>query len=254
MKEISVAKMAAQKAGKILTKLFGRVGGVRKKARADYVTDADYKAEEIIIKTIHAAFPSHKILSEELHPDTTKFDDTWIVDGLDGTNNYVSKLPIYGTNIAYYHNGEPKAAAVYIPTFDSLYWASADTKGAFCNGKKIHVSTRDVLEHSAGAITTSSLRDDPIREHLTQLFRDSGRLRCTGAACYDSILVAIGVLDFRVSIPEKMVDVAAPYYIVEKAGGKATNMDGHVLTPDADGWIASNGHLHDRLIEVLNRE
>ena len=133
MKELLVAKEAAAEAGKILLSLFGKVTDIRSKKEYDFVTEADIAAERAIIARIKESFPADNIHSEELHPEMNSLQDTWILDGLDGTNNYVTGLPIFGVNVACVRGGQIIAAAVYIAPRDEMLWADYETDGAFCN-------------------------------------------------------------------------------------------------------------------------
>ncbi len=252
MKELLVAKEAAAQAGKILLSLFGKVTDIRAKKEYDFVTEADIAAEEAIIACIKETFPNDTIHSEELHPDTSSLNDTWILDGLDGTNNFVTGLPIFGVNVACVRGGNIIAAAVYIAPHDEMLWADAQTTGAFCNNKAIHVSSQSRLQAGGGSVTLGSFKDPKSEAMLLPVLRTAGRIRNTGAACYDLSLVARGVYDFRICLPEKAVDVAAPFLIIEKAGGRVTNRDGSKFDLNSNAWIASNGIVHDELVKLLN--
>ena len=252
MNELQVAKEAAAQAGKILLSLFGKVTDIRAKKEYDFVTEADIAAERAIIARIKETFPNDNIHSEELHPDTSNLSDTWILDGLDGTNNFVTGLPIFGTNVACVRGGTIVASAVYIAPHDEMLWADAQTEGAFCNNKAIHVSSQSRLQAGGGSVTLGSFKDPKSEATLLPIMRTAGRIRSTGSACYDLSLVARGVYDFRICLPEKAVDVAAPFLVIEKAGGKVTNADGGKLDLKSNAWIASNGIVHEELIQLLN--
>ncbi len=251
MKELLVAKEAAAEAGKILLSLFGKVTDIRSKKEYDFVTEADIAAERAIIARIKESFPADNIHSEELHPEMNSLQDTWILDGLDGTNNYVTGLPIFGVNVACVRGGQIIAAAVYIAPRDEMLWADYETDGAFCNGEEIHVSKQTNLRVGGGSVTLAPFKDPKTEMRLLPLMRTSGRIRNTGAACFDLSMVARGAYDFRVCFPEKAVDVAAPFLLIEKAGGKVTNLDGSALDLSTGAWIASNGILHDDVVALL---
>lgn len=251
MQELLVAKEAAKEAGNILLSLFGKVKDIRAKKEYDFVTEADIAAERAIIARIKQTFPNDTIHSEELHPDTSNLSDTWIIDGLDGTNNYVTGLPIFGVNVACVRGGSIIAAAVYIAPHNEMLWADAKTAGAFCNNKAIHVSSQKNLGAGGGSVTIASFKNPATETTLMPIMRTVGRIRNTGAACYDLSLVARGVYDFRICLPEKAVDVAAPFLIIEKAGGQVTNVDGSKFDLNSNAWIASNGIVHEELVRLL---
>jgi myo-inositol-1(or 4)-monophosphatase len=132
-KELAVAKEAALEAGKVLKECYG------KESFQELVTDADMKANEIIINKISSAFPTHSIFSEESAGRKKKSEFEWFIDPLDGTTNFVTQIPFFCTALGLLKKGEPVVGVVYNPIACELFYASLGS-GAFMNGKRIFVS------------------------------------------------------------------------------------------------------------------
>jgi fructose-1,6-bisphosphatase/inositol monophosphatase family enzyme len=146
---IEFMKGIALKAGKILDAMYGKVDiEYTKENIADVVTKADLASNKLIVDSISKQFPDHTILSEEGDHKITD-GHLWIIDPLDGTRNYSTKMPIYGLMIAYAYNKEVEMCVIYLPYFDELYYAQKD-KGAFMNDKRIRCSETKNVEHSYG--------------------------------------------------------------------------------------------------------
>src|SRR3989344_4130598 len=142
-KELKVARFAADKASKVLLKYSKNLQNLKQhsKTGSDFATDADLAAEKVIISTIKKHFPKHAFLSEEAGASGNESEFTWIIDPLDGTHNFSFGFPLWGTMIALQHKGENIAAVSTVPMLNEVCYA-VKGKGAYMNGKKIHVSSR----------------------------------------------------------------------------------------------------------------
>jgi len=151
-KELDLATEAAKEAGELLlSKLDTNLEKKLKKPK-DFVTDADIESENLILGKIKESFPQHSILSEESGETKNESDSKWIVDPLDGTNNFVTKLPTFGVSIALEQASEIKLGVIFLPYFNELLTAEKG-KGALLNGKKICVSKTKEIEASTGALS-----------------------------------------------------------------------------------------------------
>src|SRR3989338_6252538 len=114
-KEKKVALHAAKSASKVLLYYFGRKEIVRQKANKSLVAEADIEANKAIIKIIKRNFPSHSILSEETGFEDNKSDYKWVIDPLDGTHNFLHKIPVFGTSIALEYKNEVVLGVMHFP-------------------------------------------------------------------------------------------------------------------------------------------
>ena len=216
----------AMAAGKIqLHKFRSRSLEVETKSNVhDLVTEVDKECEAMIIERIRQVFPSHNILCEEtgLH-NTGESDWQWVVDPLDGTNNYSQGLPIYCVSIGVQYKGVTQVGVVYAPSMDSLYTAIRG-EGARWNGKQIRVNRKSDLNecivatgfpYDKGTVGTDKNNLDNVCRMLPQL----RGLRRMGSAAFDLCCVACGMLDGYWELNLNPWDACAGMLIVEEAGG-----------------------------------
>ncbi|MDD5163693.1 MAG: inositol monophosphatase family protein [Candidatus ainarchaeum sp.] len=253
-KELSVAVKAAKEAGKIIMKGYGNIGFVRKKNdRLGNVTDIDFKAQEKIKKIILNAFPDAVILSEE--EETHNFsDDMWIVDPLDGTNNFARGIKYFAVSIALMKNKKIVLGVVFDPVNGDLFHAEKG-KGSFLNEKKILVSGSLQLENST--IDIGIHKREGTREKnfalFQKMYQEGSSFKHFGSAALQLSFVAAGWLDAFLEYGLFSWDVAAGILLVEEAGGKVTddksgNFD---LFNEGRAIVASNGKIHGQILEAL---
>ncbi len=250
-KHTQISIKAAKEAGKILMKYYGKVKKIVEKSPNNYVTEADLESEKIIIGLIKKNFPAHQIISEEAG-SINRSDHVWYVDPLDGTHNYIHKIPFFGVSIAYSYKGEVKAGVIYCPYVDELYVAEKG-KGAFCNGKKIEVSKKDRVKDVIVIFDASLHKDKEYKFNLLRKFVDSCfKVRILGAAVYNCISVAIGGAEAYIELSTNPWDIAAGLLIVQEAGGKVTDLEGDEWKPDIKEFIATNGIVHKKILDIIS--
>ena len=219
----------------------------------DLVTDVDREVEHFLRGKIMQAFPDHAILGEEEGiSNTGRSEYQWIIDPIDGTTSFVHGAPLYSVSVGLYRNGKPYAGAIYVPRLDELYSASLG-KGAFCNGKPIHVSGRSKLENCLGITGFACLRAGLSKNNLPHFCRIALKIRDIrryGSAAYDLCAVASGSADFFWEMKLNAYDVAAGVIILSEAGGKVTDFSGGEKYPE-NGIVASNGAVHDEILRLL---
>ncbi|MEO8272408.1 MAG: inositol monophosphatase family protein, partial [Aureliella sp.] len=140
---LATAVIAAMKGAQVLLGHYRRGVQMRSKepdAAYNLVSDADIESEQAIGRTIAAQFPGHAILGEEELSGDVSAEHLWIVDPLDGTNNFAHRIPHFAVSIAYYRAGRAECGVVVNPVRDDWYWATAGG-GAFHNGRRMRVST-----------------------------------------------------------------------------------------------------------------
>lgn len=253
MKQTAV--LAAKNAGEILRKEFKSFDRhkVRVKGYSQIVTTADRKAEAAIIGLIKKAFPGHHILSEEAGDNRKKSDYFWIIDPLDGTTNFSFHNPFFSVSIALAWKEEVVLAAVYIPMMGEMYVAEKG-RGAFRNGKKIHVSdivSGRVIHTFCHGSTPESVERSV--EYYRQRRSKDVDCRQLGSASAELAYVAAGYTE-SITIPgAKKWDVAAGVLLVREAGGLATDAAGSPWTLESRDMIATNGLVHGDVLRVLNK-
>ena len=225
------------------------------KSRRDIVTRADVEIENFITNKIKKHFPGHVVLAEELHAmnDKESYDDLWIVDPLDGTINYVHDFPFYCVSIAYQSKGKIECGAVYAPVLDELFYARRG-HGSYLNKRRIYVSKETNLMDAMLATGFPYKLDDSRTNNLkpfNTLIKKTRALRRPGSAAIDLCYVAMGRFDGFWEFGLKPWDIAAGMIIIREAGGRVTDFQGDDDLKDLGELVASNNHLHSRLLSTL---
>jgi len=251
----TVAVAAAQQAGKIIAEACGAEYRVDYKEGAitNMVTDVDRRSECAIVEILHAAFPGHRILAEEGGEHSQrKSPYRWIVDPLDGTTNFTHGFPAFCVSIGLEAEGRIVLGVVYDPLRQELFEAEAG-KGALLNGRRIHVSTVPTLNKALLVTGFAYDRDSRQRnlEHFERFVLATQGLRRTGSAALDLSYVAAGRVDGFWELRLSPWDVAAGSLIVTEAGGRITDFAGNPFKGDGAETLATNGLIHQAMIDVL---
>ena len=253
-KELNVAKEAATAAGKILTRLFGRVSHITKKGTIDLVTEADFQSEKTVIDIIRRYFPQDSILSEELGEHERSSSRTWIIDPLDGTTNFVHGFPFFAVSIALEINEDLVAGVVLNPYMTELFEAAKGT-GAFLNGNPIAVSRTSNLAEAllaTGFPYDIQEKADEVLNQFRKMVVSSQGVRRPGSAAIDMCYVAAGMLDGFWEQGLKPWDTAAGMVIVQEAGGTLSTFQGDPYSPYRNSVVAANPLIHEAMITALN--
>ncbi len=252
---LSVARHAALNAGRILKE---NINGVRKisyKGDINLVTEMDTRSERVIVETIMSAFPGHGIMAEEEARIQTGSGFKWIVDPLDGTTNYTHGYPCFSVSIALEREGVVILGVVYDPMRDELFHAQSG-QGAYLNGRGISVSKTDTLIQSLLATGFPYDRKESEKNNLDYfhaLLMASQEVRRDGSAALDLCYVASGRFDGFWELKLHPWDVAAASLIVREAGGKVSDFTGEGFTLYDEQILASNGRIHGRMVEIMNK-
>ncbi len=222
------------------------------KGPVDLVTDADIESEKFIVSELESNFPGHSILGEE-QGGSREGAFLWIIDPIDGTINYAHGFPVYAVSIGLFTDGQPALGVVYDPNLDELF-AATRGGGATLNGKPISVSKINNL--NAALLATGfpySLRENPdkIMADFKRLSLMCQGVRRAGAASLDLCALACGRFDGFWEVELKPWDTAAAGLIVEEAGGRLSKYDGSAFDHFHPGLVASNGLIHELLVENL---
>lgn len=254
MKEREVAISVALSAGQLIRTGFGRRHSTRAKGSAiNLVTQTDQQVEALILSQLQQAFPSYGFLAEESPATVGSAEKYWLIDPLDGTTNYAHGYPMLAVSIALVCQGEIVLGVVYHPIADELFVAEKG-QGATLNGRPIHVSPTATLADSllaSGFPYDAWEQDDDNTTEWRCFLKRVVSLRSDGSAALDLCYVACGRLDGYWELDLDPWDMAAGSLLVQEAGGQVTDLTGAPFHPYGRTIVASNGHIHPDMLEVL---
>ena len=219
----------------------------------DLVSDADLDSEKAIGEYLGNLFPHHELLGEEDLDGDVNAEHLWVIDPLDGTNNYAHEIPHFAVSIAHYHLGKPIVGVVFNPARNDLFTA-AEQQGAFRNGERVRVCDSTSFAqtlvgcgfyYDRGAMMRSTL-------HAVEDFfaHDIHGIRRFGTASLDLCHVGCGHYGAFFEYQLSPWDFAAGRLFVEEAGGRVTDGRGDPLPLEMSSVVASNGKLHETAIEI----
>lgn len=223
-----VATEAAVAAGKLAKEKFDSAFVVEEKdEHGDLVTEVDGLAEAIILEKIRGAFPDHGIRSEETGWSGVEGDFLWLVDPLDGTNNYAIGLPVYAVAITFFYRKEAVLGVIYDSVLDKLYVAERG-QGATCNGQPLRIkSPKQGKKLTLGWIQGHAVQKDPramkLKHHLDEV---SKRVLRVWAPTLVWCMMARGDLDGVVLYNSEGDDLYAGLLLLQEAGGLVIDFDG----------------------------
>ena len=240
----------AREAGALLMVHFARHVKIEYKGDADLVTVADRTSEALIRERIKARWPSHDILGEEGGLQDTGSDYRWYVDPLDGTTNFAHSFPVFCVSMALDFKGKRIAGVIYDPTRDEMF-AAEQGSGAYLNDQRIRVSTTARLVEClvATGFPSHKRHANPNIFFYHQITLRTHGVRRAGSAALDLCYVAAGRLDGFWEFNLNPWDTAAGVLLVEEAGGRVTDMSGGPFQLNSRETLATNGLVHDALIE-----
>ncbi len=251
---LETAVHAARQAGKVISRYTRDGFRVENKSTIDLVTEADHAAEQCVIDVILASYPDHAFLAEERgRIGRSQSPYVWIIDPLDGTTNFAHGFPTYCVSIGLEHNEQCVLGVVYDPTRDELFSATRGG-GAWVNDHPIHVSQTAQLDQALLVTGFAyNIRETPNNnlDHFARFALRTQGLRRTGSAALDLCYVAAGRFDGFWEVKLNAWDMAAGVVILREAGGQVTNFSGRSHSLYGQELVASNGHLHDSMISVI---
>ena len=206
---LNIMIKASEKASKILIRDFGEIEKlqVSKKSPSDFVTNSDLKAEKIIIEELEKARPNFSFISEEKGVKKNKdINNTWIIDPIDGTINFLHGIPHFAISIALKLGNEIVSGLIFDPIKDEIFYAEKNN-GAFLNNQRVRVSSKNNLGDCLFAIG-GKIANEP-----------NFTYRRSGSAALDLAYVAAGRYDGYFQRNLNLWDVAAGIILVKEAGG-----------------------------------
>jgi myo-inositol-1(or 4)-monophosphatase len=228
----------------------GRARNVRLKSAKDPVTEVDVAAERCIRRILGRQFPRIGFVGEEGSVAEGP-DGRWIVDPIDGTMAFVADLPFFSVLIALERQGVVTSSVTYVPRLKECFVAEKG-RGAWLNGRRVHVSSRKRLVECTVALwhDDSVWSNRALRERIATLALRLRNVRIFGAG-YALANVAAGRLDAYWEQSAKPWDIAAGSLLVAEAGGRVTDGRGRPLDLNQPTILASNGHSHRQLVVAL---
>jgi len=252
---LQTAVAAGREAGSLLLS-YARSGfRIEHKSPLNLVTDADHAAEQCIIDHVTRHFPHHRVLAEErgpVEPSTSPY--LWIIDPLDGTTNFAHGYPAYCVSIGLEFQGRCILGAVFDPSRDEMFTA-VEGHGSQLNGQPIRVSRTKSLDRSLLVTGFAyDIRESPRNnlDHFVAFALKAQGIRRTGSAALDMCYVAAGRFDGFWEVKLNPWDMAAGSVIVREAGGHLTNFSGCDFSIYGKELVASNGLIHQAIVETLN--
>ena len=231
---------ASEKASKILIRDFGEIENlqVSKKGPLDFVTNSDIKVEKIIIEELKKARPNYSIVSEENGTEINKDqNNTWIIDPIDGTINFLHGIPHFAISIALKSNDEIISGLIFDPIKDEMFFAEKN-KGAFLNNQRLRVSKKNLLDNCLFGSNDEGVKYSNLN------------MRYSGSAALDLAYVAAGRLDGFFHNHINLWDVAAGSLMVKEAGGIVNNI--YNFDKNNINIKASSDAINDKMLDNLN--
>ena len=236
---LNVMIKAAEKASRALIRDFGEIEKLQVsiKGPADFVSNADLKAEKIIIEELKKARPNYSIISEEDGSESNKDKkNTWVIDPIDGTTNFLHGVPHFAISIGLKSENEIISGLIYDPIKDEMFYAEKD-KGAFFNNQRIRVSKKKEINSCLFATGGKSKNEIDLP------------LRRSGSAALDMAYVAAGRYDGYFQNDLNLWDIAAGIIILKEAGGMINEID---LSQNKNIQIrASSTAINEKMTEKL---
>jgi myo-inositol-1(or 4)-monophosphatase len=252
---IEVATGAARQAGEILKTHFRGESRVQYKGRANIITDVDLQSEKALKSLLQAEYPDHSILSEESQAITGSSGYEWILDPLDGTNNYSFGIPFFSIVIALTRGKEVLLGIVYDPLRDELFSAQKG-KDAVLNSSPIHVSTKKTVRDSLIGLDLGYVDENGKRslEFITSLWPKMYAYRVMGSAALGMAYTACGRLDLYFHLLLYPWELACGSLLVTEASGLVTNLEGKPLNAWENSVIASNTAVHADFLSIVGEQ
>lgn len=259
--ELQIAEAAAHAGAEVALRYFQDYSSVASQVKPgelsfNRVSVADVESEHAIVDVIRGEFPNHAILGEENYSDDANSEQLWIIDPIDGTNNFLHGIPQFGISVAFYRGGQPVCGVILNPARGDSFVASRG-QGAFHNGQPVRVAEHRRLDevliglgfyYDRGAMMEATLA--AMRELFGQHIHCIRRM---GAATLDLCMVACGQIGAYFEYELSPWDFAAGRLFVEEAGGIVTTCLGEPLPLAKSSILATNGHLHNSMLEIVQR-
>lgn len=250
-----LGEILVKEAGKVVMEYFGKLNKEKKKSEKDFVLDADYEAEKLIINKITKEFPEDGILSEEADEIKGSSGYRWVVDPLDGTANFKAKIPYFCVSIGVEKDDKLTMGFIYNPNTKDFYFAQKN-KGAFLNDKRIKVSSTEHLIKFFVSYSTSNHKNPEViklgAKSFEKILDNCRAIRLRGSSILDLCNLANGVFDGLIKVGASYWDYASGCLLVDEAGGEVTDFNGKKWGAETENLLATNNIKHEELLKLLS--
>lgn len=255
-KRIPIAEYMASNAGSLIVDLFHKKIRTEEKYAHDYVTELDRDIESMARKVIFEQFGSDGFYGEESSGVADKSGFEWVVDPIDGTNNYVRGLPLCGFQLALLHNGTPVYGLIHRPLTQEIYTAVKGEGANYRNNltgesSSLQVSERGMYEAIGIFDAKVGKSGNKSTELMLKVADAISMVRVFGVASFDLPSVAEGSVEFLITGMSQKYDIAAGKLIIEEAGGLAYDITGGSIDLEDSLVIFSNSTIKDELLNLL---
>lgn len=257
---IKAMQDAVHKASRSLIRDFGEVENlqVSQKGPGDFVSAADHKAEEILVRELQKFRPDWSFLLEESDEIKGSDEYRWIIDPLDGTKNFLHSVPSFCISVGLEQtmpNGtkELVAGVILAPVLNELFWAERG-QGAYFNGRRIQVSARSVLDQllvGTGGLGSANAHRAEAKQAVIATSEKNITLNMMGSAALMLAYVSAGKLDGFWQMGLKPWDMAAGIVLIREARGMVTDMTCRQDMLKTGGILAANGAVHPKLSDIV---
>jgi len=225
------------------------------KGKNDLVSFVDLQSEERLKNELLALTPNAQFIAEESSQDVRDLSNTWIIDPLDGTTNFLHGVPAFCISVAYYRDDEALMGFIYDPVHDEFF--SANPEGAYLNSSPINTSKTNTLNDAlvATGFPYSLIGELPLYlQILQEIMSQTRAMRRLGSAALDLAYVACGRFDLFYEFGLSPWDVAAGKLIVEKAGGKVSAISANNNSLFDHEILASNHFIFENAFEIISQK
>ena len=258
---LNVMVNAVRRVGQNIVHDFREVSNLQisEKGPGDFVSNADLFSEKKLMEMLHEARPDYGFLSEEcgVVPGKEGCDYTFVMDPIDGTNNFIHALPMFAISLALMKGKNVIAGVIFNPVTNELYYAEKG-KGAFLmtptGNTRLRVAGRRQLKCCLFA--TNGYSSERTRQGLDKISKEFASGRYLGSAALTMAYVASGQLDVQMEFRFHRWDIIAGYLIVQEAGGKVSNFEGKTdfeSIASTHTMLAANPYLHGVLLPKMEK-
>lgn len=212
------------------------------------LTEKDIEIETELTNMINTFPGMHSVYAEELHDNFIANENVWVIDPISNTVNFIHGMPHYSVVLSHLYKGEVRFAVVYDPSTKELFTAEKG-KGAFLNGKRVHVS--DHKEDLFFLMNQSKHKKEKSLKITEAMSDTGGTIRSLGSLGVHYAYVACGRADVAISINYDTFPEFAGQLLVEEAGGKFTDFKGGALNTETRGVIVTNGIVHEQIKKLV---
>jgi len=259
-------KDVLEQASEIANDKFGKVTGTTKGGDSNQIlTEADLAIGNLIIEKIKKEYPDYNIIDEEAGSIDKKSEFTWVIDPIDGTSNFAQGVPTYGIMIGLLNDGMPIAGGIALPYFKKICFAEKG-KGAYCNDKRLYVTTENKLIKTLVAYGVDADHKNPVNTFAETKFLAELMLSITNHRTSNSVFDVLMLIEARyggvLNRTSKIWDNVAPQIIIEEAGGLYTDFFGKPIDYSNPlskittnyTFCAASPVLHKQLQEIIHRQ